>query len=274
VTVDLGPDNDQDTIDASGGHASGDTLIGIENIVGSAYSDQLYGNAADNLIEAGAGNDRIVADLGVSNTLEGGPGDDIFIGGQSDRMFGGEGDDYFIGGVRKDSGFINDMADVIFGGPGADTMAGKLGPDVLRGDAGNDTILGGAGGDTIAGGARSDLLIGGSGPDFLNGGFGFDRMNGSTGRDRFFHRGEDGHATDWIQGYDASEGDVLLYGANAEPDDFDVTFPDSGSGDSDVNEAFVTHQPSGQTLWALVDGEGQDSINLSINGGMEVDLLG
>ena len=37
-------------------------------------------------------------------------------------------------------------------------------------------------------------------------------------------------------------------------------------------EAFVIYKPTGQILWALVDGGGQDSINLQI-GGDTFDLL-
>ena len=45
------------------------------------------------------------------------------------------------------------------------------------------------------------------------------------------------------------------------------------SGDDDVEEAFVIYRPTGQIMWALVDGAGQASINLQI--GAEVfDLLG
>ena len=45
------------------------------------------------------------------------------------------------------------------------------------------------------------------------------------------------------------------------------------SGDDDIEEAFVIYRPTGQILWALVDGAGQDSINLQI-GGDVFDLLG
>ena len=45
------------------------------------------------------------------------------------------------------------------------------------------------------------------------------------------------------------------------------------SGADAVEEAFVIYKPTGQILWALVDGAGQDSINLQI--GAEIyDLLG
>ena len=43
-----------------GGEATGDTLINIENIVGSDFSDTLIGNAEDNELSGGAGNDYLL----------------------------------------------------------------------------------------------------------------------------------------------------------------------------------------------------------------------
>ena len=127
-------------------------------------------------------------------------------------------------------------------------------------------------------------MFGNAGDDFVNGGFGHDRINGGTGADKIFHVGgtEDqmlGHGSDWVQDYNAAEGDVLLFGdAAATADQFQVNLNHTAnsegerSGDDDVQEAFVIYRPTGQILWALVDGEGQAQINLAI--GSEVfDLL-
>jgi Ca2+-binding RTX toxin-like protein len=43
-----------------GGHANGDTLISIENLIGSAYNDRLIGSHADNVLTGGAGVDTFV----------------------------------------------------------------------------------------------------------------------------------------------------------------------------------------------------------------------
>ena len=37
----------------TGGHAAGDTLSNIENLIGSSYGDTLTGDDADNVIESG-----------------------------------------------------------------------------------------------------------------------------------------------------------------------------------------------------------------------------
>ncbi|MBL8573850.1 MAG: calcium-binding protein, partial [Hyphomicrobiaceae bacterium] len=45
---------------ASGGEATGDTLSGIENVVGSALADQLTGSGDANTIAAGSGDDTVI----------------------------------------------------------------------------------------------------------------------------------------------------------------------------------------------------------------------
>ena len=42
------------------------------------------------------------------------------------------------------------------------------------------------------------------------------------------------------------------------------------AGDDAVQEAFVIYKPTGQIMWALIDGEGQDPINLQIAGASDV----
>lgn len=218
------------------------------------------------------GNDKIIGSA-HGDTLEGGLGTDVLIGGEDD--------DVLFGGSMSEQQ-AEDQADRIYAGGGNDLARGGYGNDELRGDAGNDTLVGeqgadslygGTGNDVLTGAALSDLIFGGDGDDFLNGGFGYDRLNGGTGADRFFHSGDTGHGTDWVQDYAATEGDVLHYGGSATADDFRVRLATTdGAGAGDTPEAFVIHQPTGQILWALVDGGAQASINVQI-GGEVFDLL-
>ncbi|MDO6519942.1 hypothetical protein Q4578_00025 [Shimia thalassica] len=209
---------------------------------------------------------------------------DLLLGGDgADTLIGGADNDTLIGGDSED-----DLRDEIYGGTGNDNIDGGYGNDELRGDAGNDTIAGGFGADTVIGGrgndtltgsAFSDQVFGGDGSDFVNGGFGHDLVNGGAGADRFFHIGVADHGSDWIQDYDAAEGDVLHFGINsATRSQFQIntthtaTAAGERSGNDSVEEAFVIYRPTGQIMWALVDGGGQSSINLRI--GSEVyDLL-
>jgi serralysin len=240
--------------------------VSLENAIGGSGNDSLTGNASDNSLSGGTGND----------TLRGAAGDDTLYGGDgSDTLDGGAGDDFIFGGTSA-----ADLRDVIYGGDGNDRIDGGYGNDLIYGMNDNDTIAGGFGADTlqgqdgddvITGSALSDLVFGGAGDDFLNGGFGHDRLNGGAGADKFYHLGIADHGSDWIQDYNAAEGDVLLFGdPNIVADDFQVNFTHTASpegersGDDDVTEAFVIYKPTEQIIWALVDGGGQAQINLKI----------
>ncbi|MGK9171289.1 hypothetical protein KXR53_33670 [Inquilinus limosus] len=63
---------------ASGGHASGDTLAGIENLVGSRFDDTLTGGNGDEILEGGDGND-VLYDSHSTDLLIGGAGQDRII---------------------------------------------------------------------------------------------------------------------------------------------------------------------------------------------------
>ena len=56
---------------ASGGHAEGDTLSGIENLIGSDHNDILTGSDGDNVILGGDGHDKLKGKSG-NDRLEGG----------------------------------------------------------------------------------------------------------------------------------------------------------------------------------------------------------
>lgn len=116
---------------ASGGRANGDTLIGIENLIGSGAGDVLTGDDAVNILIGHGGGD----------TLTGGEGGDTLRGGK---------------------GF-----DTLIGNRGADTLDGGLGNDKMFGGLGQDTFLFSAGSDKIDGGGHYDVAeFGGAKADF------------------------------------------------------------------------------------------------------------
>ena len=65
---------------------------------------------------------------------------------------------------------------------------------------------------------------------------------------------------------------MLVFGDLSAPrEDFHVTMANTPrAGADDVAEAFVIYRPTDpverQIMWALVDGDGNDSINIQLNG--------
>jgi Ca2+-binding RTX toxin-like protein len=155
-----------------GGDAHGDTLSGIENVVGSDFNDKLTGDDGVNRLNGGNGDD----------ILRGGNGNDILVGGAgADELDGGNGDrdaadySYAGGGVGVDlsgTGFAGEAAgdtyigiEYVYGSQFDDTITGDNAVNRLVGHDGNDTINGAGGNDYILGGAGNDILTGGTGAD-------------------------------------------------------------------------------------------------------------
>ena len=74
VTVNI----DNNTV--SGGDAAGDTISNFENVIGSAFKDNIYLNSGNNTADGGAGDDVIFGNGGV-DTLRGGDNNDVLLGG-------------------------------------------------------------------------------------------------------------------------------------------------------------------------------------------------
>ena len=190
VTVNLA------TGQAAGGHAQGDTLSSIENLIGGIYADVLTGDTGANRLQGGYGNDILAGGAG-HDLLEGGDSDDVLVGGDgNDVLLGGSGADILQGGAGADvlngSQSSNDTAsyadstavtvslktgNAVGGFAAGDTfidienLIGSSYADFLKGDDGSNRLEGGAGDDIIEGGKGSDVLIGGAGNDTVRYGF-------------------------------------------------------------------------------------------------------
>ena len=216
------------------GDASGDTYQAIENLIGSRFSDILYGNGGDNKLIGGKGNDVLVGKAGA-DTFNGGAGVDAVSYDASGSVkadllkpssnTGDAAGDVYIsienldGSTFSDTLFGNNIGNVIRGNSypnlasGADALHGRNGNDKLFGFDNSDTLFGDSGNDTIYGGAGNDRLIGGSGNDTIYGGAGNDRLIGGSGNDTFVFVSGFGH--DVIVGYSANNAeDIDLSGVS------------------------------------------------------------
>ncbi|WP_282153987.1 Ig-like domain-containing protein [Ruegeria atlantica] len=117
-------------VDASGEEV-GDTLISIENLIGSDFDDVLYGNEADNVLWGGAGNDRL-----------------------RDGLW----NDYQLGWHNHPMTF-DDRRNELYGGDGDDEILATFGNNILDGGAGNDILTTYIGYDLLYGGDGDDLLV-------------------------------------------------------------------------------------------------------------------
>ncbi len=207
---------------ATGG-AGLDTVIGVENLIGSSSNDRLTGNGGANSLTGMSGHDSLVGN-GGNDTLWGGDGNDSLYGGDGndwlrgdagvDLIYGGNGSDNILSDGDGGRYFGDAGNDMMMSGLGNETMDGGLGIDtidhtVFNGNytvdlatgltnyggelylgfenvimgAGDDVITGSALANTISAGFGNDLVDGGSGIDMIYGGQGADVLDGGLGND-------------------------------------------------------------------------------------------
>ena len=190
-----------------GGHAEGDVLTGIENVIGSDYPDTILGDNA-------------------ANHLEGGYGDDQLVGGAgADRLDGGDGIDW-IAYWSSDAGVMVNLED----GTGERGHAeGDVIADVenVSGTDYGDTLIGNSNDNILYSYAGDDELQGNDGDDELFGGEGADRLDGGDGIDNIDYWSSDAGVTVNLE-------DGTAEGGHAEGDVITNVENVSGTGYADV----------------------------------------
>ena len=203
-----------------------DTLISIENLVGTNFADRIAGSVATNILEGGLGDDKIFG-LGGNDTVTGGFGNDILFGDWKIYL-SDDGDDVLNGGAGDDELYGMGGNDRLIGGQGNDRFDGLSGIDTVDysadiagitlslisnfaydgfGDRDYieevENVIGSAFNDTIKGDLIDNVISGGEGNDFLYGLGGNDTLNGDDGDDVLYG--------DW-NGETAQDGDDILDG--------------------------------------------------------------
>jgi hypothetical protein len=147
----------------------------VENISAGPFTDTVVGNAADNDLDGGDGNDALAGGSG-HDVLDGGAGPDVLDGGAgSDGLHGGAGGDSvsyasrttgvevtldrrFNDGEPGEFDHVAPDVEDVTGGSGDDDLTGSSVANRLHGRAGEDFLDGGPGPDALSGGRAADLL--------------------------------------------------------------------------------------------------------------------
>ena len=229
----------------SGGYAEGDSLAGIENIIGSNHRDR----------------DTLTA-IGTGSVITGGRGDDTLVGGAGSDTFvfaPDDGDDVIdsftiaddkidlsaftsiaslddLRDKNNSNGEISDTGDAIeidlpnngeirLNGVADDTLtadnfifytkriSGNMGDrfnNEINGGSGTDAIYGEQGRDILNGGAGDDEIYGGEDKDTINGGPGDDWLDGGLDADTFVF--EPGNGNDYIMDYTVGTDNIQFKG--------------------------------------------------------------
>ena len=248
---------------ASGGHAEGDVLENIENVIGAMNAmNMLTGDRGDNYLEGGSMMDVLLGDRGDDqlighggdDELEGGDGNDILNGGGgADTLTGGDGDDWAsyshsamgvtvrlhartaMGGDAEGDEW-GDLVTVEYDNPDPEASAGErvleeTVPDIIH-------LIGSGNSDRLAGDSRANHIRGGGGDDAVYGGpgGGNDMLWGEGGHDRIF--GGLGDDTMWGGGgndlLSGGPGDDKSYGGMGS----DMIYATVG-GDGVVNDSVI-----------------------------------
>ena len=301
VRVDLG--NGDATGDGSssarGGHAGGDTISGFENVIGSAFGDDLTARSNDTDGDTTGNQGSTLWGLAGDDELEGGPGDDTLDGGAgADELDGGltratPTDETLMNTqvntlsyAGSDAGVRVDLAAASASGGHADgdeiatydltigtgddereievatfvNVTGSMHNDRLTGDLANNHLVGGGGDDSLRGAAGADLLVGGPGADVLDGGE-------DTGeRNDMVPDPDDTDPSDGIDMIAASEDWAVYRGAMAAADGSGVTV-DLNTDTGTAGEAMGDTLRNIELIWGskhddtYIAGDGHDVIH-------------
>lgn len=172
VNVSLAVTTQQNT-----GGAGLDTLINIENLLGSNFNDSFIGSFKNNVLNGRSGNDTLDGKNGT-DTMIGGLGNDTFVVNNAGDVvieYSNEGidkvsssvtytlplnvEDLTLTGAAAINGIGNDLSNKLIGNTAANQLNGGGGDDILNGITGADTMIGGLGFDSYVVDNVGDAII-------------------------------------------------------------------------------------------------------------------
>lgn len=236
VTVNLA------TGEASGGHATGDTFVNIQNLTGSAHNDVLTGDEKNNVLMGGGGFDRFFGGDGFDTVSYQDSTTGVSIDVDNTTLGVGRGVGFakgdviatdverILGSNFNDTFFSTRTGVVLDGGAGFDSIdfsGATAGVTVNLGDATkfvsiervvgsnfDDRLIASNSGSTLVAGKGNDTLIGGNGVDFLDLVTGNSTLN-SNGRDGDEAGAGAGSDTIWIDACNLTGNEGKLDGGTA-----------------------------------------------------------
>lgn len=192
-----------------GGDASGDQLVSIENIIGSAFKDLLYinNNVADRA-EGGDGDDDYYVDGAGDIVVE--TNMDMVTGGLDRVFFMAAGGTYNLTLRVEQLWLIGNGPTNGIGNALDNLIKGNAGNNILDGQLGNDTMVGGLGDDTYIVDAINDVV------DEITNGGGFDLVKASVS----YMLGLNQEVlkltgSDMIDGFGADDANILMGNSNS-----------------------------------------------------------
>ena len=285
VTVDLAVTGPQST-----GGSGIDTIINMENLIGSYYDDILSGSEANNILDGLAGVDTLsyasaLADVTIDLNLQvattngtndavrnfenvlGSAFDDLMVGTLGDNVFDGGAagsDTVSYRNVKELEGGVEVSLSVAGSqntqGSGFDTF---LNIDNLEGSVNDDRLTGSAAANRLDGSAGQDSLYGVNGDDSLTGGLGDDLIDGGRG-------------SDWALFLGTANATVDLNKVAAQDTGYGldklVAIENVGTGDGDdqiIGDGAANKLGAGFGLDTINGGAGDDALN----GGSGADRL-
>ncbi|HEY0043517.1 MAG TPA: hypothetical protein VGB62_03100, partial [Allosphingosinicella sp.] len=188
----------------------------VENLTGTSAAGQgVYGNALDNHIKMGGGNDLVVLDAGGNDRVEAGAGADyLYFGGSftnADSVDGGAGSDtvglvgnYSIAFDADDLVSVEKLAVYSSGDSAApagytlttndlNVAAGQTMTIIAQSLQANELLAFNGSAETngsfnVKGGRGADTITGGNGADVIWGNLGADTLRGGAGNDSFVYQ--------------------------------------------------------------------------------------